>query len=38
MVDFGELYPVMATPETEAQLTCDFDVQCATVEQDNEQD
>jgi len=28
----------MATPETEAQMACDVEVQCATVERNEEQD
>ena len=38
IVEYGELSPVMATPETAAQMTCNVDVQCATVERSDEQD
>ena len=36
IVDFGELYPVMANPQSEAKVACGVDVQCASVEQDEE--
>ena len=37
LVDYGELSPIMATPETDAQRVCDSAVQCATVARNDEQ-
>ena len=37
LVDYGELSPIMATPETDAQKVCDSAVECAPVARNDEQ-
>jgi len=38
LVDFGDLSPVMASPETELTEDCQVVNQCATVDRSEEED